>query len=166
MCTDYKVDTSLLQLLYYLLLLLWRTETAQQLNIHGEVLEAAEGSLVVLVGKYCCRSEYGALLACEHALHGGSQSYLRLSEAHVAAEQSLHRTGTLHVSLYLGNGGELVVCLNVWETLLEIPLYLVVGIECEAHALLALCVQGDELLRHVLYGAFYVASGLLPLPRA
>ncbi len=45
-------------------------------------------------------------------------------------------------------------------------LYLVIGIEREAHALFALCIECDELMRHILYCAFYVASGLLPLTRA
>ena len=166
MSTDYKVDASLFQLFYYLLLLFGSTVSAEELYIHGEVLETAQSRLIVLIRKDCGRRKYRALLARKDTFHGSSESYLGLAKANVSAEKSLHRTGALHISLYLRYGGELIVGLHIGETLLEIALYLVIGIEGKSHALFALCVKGDELMSHILYGAFNVAACFLPLARA
>ena len=163
---DEEVYASLRKLLDYLRLLLRRAVAAEQLHIDRKVLKAAQSRLIVLIREDRRRREDSALLAREYALHRRAECDLGLAEADVSAEQSLHRTYALHISLYLGDSGKLVVRLDVGKALLEVVLYLVVGIECEALAFLALRVEGDELVSHVLDSALDVAAGLLPLARA
>ena len=50
----------------------------------------------------------GHLLVVARGLEGGAHGHFRLSEAHVAAYQTIHRAGALHVGLHVGRGLALV----------------------------------------------------------
>ena len=120
----------------------------------------------MLLREHRRRHKYRGLLAAEHALHHRAQRDFRLAEAHVAAEQSVHRHGRLHVALYLRYRAELIVGLRVAEVVLKLALPLAVRREGIARQALPLGVERDELLRHVLGRALGARAGLRPFRAA
>ena len=86
----------------------------------------------------------GGLLAREDALHDRAQGDLGLAEAHVAAEQAIHRTVGFHILLDLLNAAELILGLVERERLLELALPDVVRWEGEALQPGALGVQLEQ----------------------
>ena len=120
----------------------------------------------MLLCKHRRRHKYRGLLAAEHAFHHRAQCDFRLAEADVAAEQSIHRHGRLHVALYLRYRAELIVGLSVAEVILKFALPLAVRREGVARQALPLGVERDELFRHVLGRALGARAGLCPFRAA
>ena len=106
------------------------------------------------------------LLAVEHALHHRAQGDLGLAEAHVPAEKAVHRHGGLHVRLDLRDAPQLIVRLGIAEVFLKLALPLAVRGEGVARQALALGVELDEALCHVLGAGLGAAAGLGPLGAA
>ena len=75
------------------------------------------------------RDQHGHLLAVLHRLEGSPHRDLGLAVTDVAADQPVHRNGSLHVGLDLVNGGELIRRLHVREGVLELALPGRVGAE-------------------------------------
>ena len=86
------------------------------------------------------RHQDGALLAGGDALKRRAQGDLRLAEAHIAAQQSVHRRFTLHVVFNLVDAAQLVVRFVVFKVRLKIVLPFVVFGERKALLLHALSV--------------------------
>ena len=91
------------------------------------------------------RGEHHGLFAGERRLEGGPHGDLRLAEANVPADQTVHRVRPLHVRLDGGDGGFLIRGLLVREALLELPLPLPVLGESEAGGRGPRRVQPQEL---------------------
>ncbi len=85
---------------------------------------------------------------------------------HVAAEQPVHRRGGFHITLDGLDRGELVVGLGVIECVLKLALELVVRREYCAFGLVALGVELEQFVGHVLHGLADASLGLGPLLRA
>ncbi len=137
-------------------------EPAEDVDVYGEAPEPAYGGLVMLLGQHRGGHQNGCLLAVHNGLHHRPESNLRLAEAHVTAEQPVHRGGGLHIPLHLGNAAQLVVGFRVGEVVLK--LLLPGGISGEGVARLPLSggVKLDQLSRHVLGGLSRLGLGLLP----
>ena len=116
----------------------------------------------MLPRKNCGRHKNCALLSVKHTFECRSECDLRLSEANVSAEKSVHGNGLHHVLLYFLDTPELVVRLGVIETCFKIVLPVGIGRECKALCLTALCVKCDKLVRHILDGFLYTGACLLP----
>jgi hypothetical protein len=69
----------------------------------------------MLLGQDGGGDEHGHLYAVHHRLEGGSQSDLGFPIADVAADQTIHRPGTLHVLLDFLDGAQLVIGFDVGE---------------------------------------------------
>ena len=108
----------------------------------------------MLLGQNGRRDKNGRLLSVQNAFHDRPEGHLRLAEAHVAAEQPVHRDRPLHILLDLGRTAQLVVGLGIGEVLLELPLPARVRGKGIAGEALALGIQGDQLPRHLLRRAF------------
>ena len=67
-------------------------------------------------------NQNGRLLAVQNALHDRPEGHLGLSEAHIAAEQPVHRDRALHILFDLGRAAQLVVGLGIGEVLFKLPL--------------------------------------------
>ena len=148
------------------LLLLGRGEAGEDLDVDGEIPEAAHGGGVMLLGQDGGGHQDGGLLSVQDALHNGPQGHLRLAVAHVAAQQAVHGPGLFHVGLDLRDAAQLVVGLRVVEGLLKLPLPGGVRGEGEARLPLPLGVQRDEPLGQVSGGLFGLGLLLGPLGAA
>ena len=117
----------------------------------------------MLLGQHCGGHEDRGLPAVEHALHHGAQGYLGLAEAHIPAQQPVHGYGGLHIRLDFTDASQLIVRLGIAEVLLKLPLPLAVRGKGVARQALALGVELDEALGHVLGRGLGAAAGLGPL---
>ena len=81
----------------------------------------------MLLGQHGGRHEHGHLVAGVDRLESGSNRQLRLAEAHVAAQQPVHRLAVLHVGLDVVDGRELVGRFLVRKRGVEFTLPLGVG---------------------------------------
>ena len=117
----------------------------------------------MLLGQHGGGHQHGGLLALQHALHNGPEGHLGFAVAHVSAEEPVHGHGLFHVPLDLRRCPELILGLGVGEKGFKVPLPGRVrgeGIACQP---LALGVELDEALGHVLGGLFGLGLGTLPL---
>ena len=161
--TDDDVDLAAAQLLQHLLLLTRGAKAREDIHLDRKALHPVAEGLIVLPGQDGGRHQDGALLAVHHALEGRADGHLGLAEADIAAQQAVHRNRALHVGLDLLDAAQLVVGLVVGEAPLKVVLP--VGVLPEGVALggLALGVELDELIGHILDGLFDARSGLGPL---
>ena len=148
------------------LLLLAGAEARQLGDLHRPVGEAVAEGLEVLLGEQRGGHQHGDLLAVEHGDEGRAQRDFGLAEAHVAADQPVHRLAGGEVGDHRVDGGRLVARLLERETVRE--RLVVVRLEREGVALArcALRVEVEQLRGGVahLLGGF--ALGLFPLPAA
>ena len=106
------------------------------------------------------------LLSVQDALHHRPEGYLGLSEAHIAAEQAVHRDGGLHVLLDLGGASKLIVRLRIGEVLFKLPLPAAVRREGITRQALPLGIEGNQLSRHVFGRSLGPGAGLGPFGSA
>ena len=129
-------------------------------------LEPLQGGQVVLARKHGGWHKDGRLLAREHALHHRAQRDLGLAEAHVAAQQTIHRPIGFHVHLDLRNAAQLILGLFVWEGILELALPRVIRWEGKAFELRALGIQLDKALGQLLGRRLGARLGARPVRAA
>ena len=142
-----------------------RLEPGQGRDADREEDHPAGERLEVLAGQDGGRAEDGHLLAVHDGLEGGPHGHLGLAVADVAAEEAVHGRLALHVVLDLADRAELVLGLLELERLLELGLPVALGAEAEALERLALGVELQELVGHVLDGLLRPLLGLLPRAR-
>ena len=97
------------------------------------------------------------------ATHLNAQRDLRLAEADVAAEQSVHGAASLHVALYFIDASELIRGLIELEPALEVALHIRVGRECVTLDFEPARIQLRELLCHILDRTAHARAGFLPV---
>ena len=99
-----------------------RAEAADDVHLRSKVGKASRKGLIVLLCENCCRHEHGDLIAVHRRLVRRANRNLRLAEAHITAEQAIHRLFALHIVLDLGNSAQLIVRLLIRKCLLELAL--------------------------------------------
>ena len=139
---------------------------SQHTDAHWKPLKPTGGGLEVLVGQHGGGHQNGRLLSFQYALHHRPQGDLCLAIAHITAEQPIHGHRPFHVRLDLLDTPELVIGFLKGKFILKFPLPRVVRVEGVPRLPLALGVEGDELLGHLLGGLFCLALGLDPVGAA
>ena len=137
-------------------------ESAEHINIYREATETGNGGLIMLLGQYGRRHQNGSLLSVHNGLHNGTHGNLGLAKAYIAAQQTVHRDGGLHIMLDLADAAQLIVGFGVGEMILKFPLP---GRICrKGKALLTPSgsIELDQLTGHIL-GCF-AGLGLCFLP--
>ena len=119
MGADKQVHTAVLYPLQHILDLLGGAEAGQDLHRDREGPKPGGGGGIVLLRQHGGGHQQRHLLAVQDTLHGGAEGHLRLTVAHVAAEQPIHGHGFLHIGLDLPDGGQLIVGLRIVEGLLK-----------------------------------------------
>ena len=163
---DDDIHRPCLQLLQQLGLFRAGFVAGEQLDGHRMPLKALQGGQVVLAREHGGRHEDGRLLAREHALHHRAQRDLGLAEAHVAAQQAVHRAVGLHIHLDLRDAAQLVLGLLIGEGVLKLALPRIVRGEGEALDLGALGVKLDQALGQFLGGRLGARLGARPVRTA
>ena len=118
---DDDVDLAGLDALRHLLRLARGEEARQHLDPHRVGREALAEGLEVLLGQQRGGTSTATCLPSCTALNGPDR-HLGLAEAHVAADEAVHRLGLLHVVLHVADGLELVGRLLEREGVLELLL--------------------------------------------
>ena len=95
MCADEDIYLACLEFGNQFLGLPGGFHTAELFNPHGEVLHALFEGVIVLQRQHGGRNQNGYLLAVCRYFECRAHSYFRLSEAHIAAYQSVHGHRTL-----------------------------------------------------------------------
>ena len=116
----------------------------------------------MLQGENRRRHQHGDLLAVHGRLERCADRHLGLAEAHVAADQPVHRLVGLHVLLDGRHGRLLVGRVLPLERRLQLVLQIAVGRKCESLAGLAFGIEGDQLARNILDGLLGGVLELLP----
>ena len=117
----------------------------------------------MLLRKYGGRHKIDNLLSVTYRLECRAHGNLRLSEANVAAQKSVHYLGALHILLRLRNRGKLVIRFLIREHLLELLLPYRVRSELIALPVLPYRIQLNKLLCNSRNRALYLRLGLRPL---
>ena len=146
--------------------LLRRTSTGDVVDTDGEVLQSLGEGAVVLVCQDRRRDEDGDLLAVGGSLEGGTHGYLRLSEADIPTEETVHRVGALHIGLHSGDGSSLVGGVLEGERCLELVLEVGIGAEGKALRLTTLGVEAYQITGDILDALLRALLDTLPCPRA
>ena len=131
--------------------LLGGLESAHGSHVHGEAFETFGESLEMLLHEQCGRHEHGHLLGILHRLERGAHRDFGFAEAHIAADQTVHRNGFLHIRLDLVDGGELVGRLLIGESVLQLLLPRRVLAEGIAFRTLACRVELDQILGDLMH---------------
>ena len=139
---------------------------AQVVDTHREVLEPLAERVVVLEGQHCGGYQHGGLLAIDCSLERGTDGYLGLAEAYVAAHEAIHGFGALHVGLDGLCGLELVGRVLVDERCLKLLLQVAVGREGVALLLASLGIELDEVAGDVLETTLGARLDLVPCAAA
>ena len=118
----------------------------------------------MLESQYRGRYQYRHLLVVGHRLERGTYRHLCLTEAHIAAHQTVHRFGRLHVPFHEFIGLLLVRRILIGERGFQLVLQIAVRRKGEPASRLALGIECNQLASYVLDGVF--GRGLHALPRS
>ena len=164
--TDDHIDLAAFELFERFLLLLGGAEAREQLHSDRIALKALADGLIVLPRENGGRAEQGALLAVGNALERRTQRHLGFAEAHIAAEQPVHRRRALHVALDLLNAVELVGGFFIFKFCFKVALPLVIARKGVALCLHTRRIERDQLLGDVLDRGLDLCLGTLPVAGA
>jgi hypothetical protein len=139
-----------------------RAEAAQHFDRNGVACHPLAKRVEVLLREHGRRDEDDHLLAGLDGLERRPQRDLRLAEAHVSADQPVHRAGALHVALGLLDGAHLARRFGEGEGGLELALPVRVRGEGEPGLRLAARLDAQELGGQVDGGPLHRPAGLLP----
>ena len=147
MRADKHVNRALGKRLERALLLRRRAKAAEHLDLEAKRGKALKERLIVLLGQNGRGAEHHDLAAGVHTLKRRAQGNLGLAKAHVAAQQTVHGLGRLHVGLNVGDGLQLVACLVVREALLHLDLLGRIGRTGDTGNRRAARIQVDQVKR-------------------
>ena len=127
MGTYQDVYLAFFEVFQQLLGLLGRARPGQVVDTDGEVFQARLKGLEMLIGQHGGRHEDGYLLGVASCLESGTHGDLGLAEAHIATDEAIHRTCTLHIGLDIVGGLQLVGSVFIQETGFQFVLHKRVG---------------------------------------
>ncbi len=119
---DEDIDRALSKALQGLLLPGRRDEAGEHLDVETEGRKPLIERLVVLLGENRRGAEHHDLAGGAAALEGRTQGHLGLAEAHIAAEEPVHRLRRLHIGLDVCNRRLLVRRQRIGEACLHLLL--------------------------------------------
>ena len=137
-------------------------ETGKHLHPHRVIGKPLAEGLHVLGGEQGGRDQHRHLFAVLDGLERGPHGDLGLAEAHITANETVHRRRGLHVCLYVSYGLQLVRRLVVNKGVLHFRLPRGVGAEGVTGRRSPLLVQGHELLGDLADRFAHPGLGLLP----
>ena len=158
----HNIHLAAFQLAHRFRLLLGGAKTGEHLHMHREPLKSLEDGVVVLKRQNGGGHQQGALLPLGNAFKRCPQRHLGLAEAHIAAQQPVHRDGTLHIGFDFINAAQLIFRFGIFEVPFKVVLPFLIGAERIARRRHPLAIQGDELAGNVLDRRAHPGLGFLP----
>ena len=146
--------------------LLGGPEAADHFDRERERREPLLEGLVVLEGKNGGGREHRDLLVVAQSLEGSAHRNFGLAITDVAAQQAIHGELRLHVALHVGDGLRLVLGFAVFERIFELLHPLGVGGKDVTPRRLALRIELEQLVGHVLHRLAHAGFRLAPCLRA
>ena len=116
----------------------------------------------MLEGENGGRNQNSDLLAVRYRLEGRSDSHFGLTESHVSADQTVHRTGILHVLLHRPGGFFLVGRILIHKGRFQFFLQVRVGREGKSLGGLPAGIQADQFLGNILHAGLGAALEVGP----
>ena len=150
MCTYQDVYLTLFQVFKHLSGFLRRACPAEVIYPYRHAFQTLFKCLIVLESQNGSRHQHRNLLAVARSLEGCTDGNLSLAEAHIATNQTVHRSAALHILLYLLSSLILVWRIFIEEGSLQRMLQIIVGTEGESLLPSALGIEFDQVARNVL----------------
>src|SRR5690606_38293198 len=163
---DDDVDLAILHVLDRLLLLLLRSQARHHLDIDREGGHPLLEGLEMLQRQDGGRYEDGDLFPGIRGLECGPNRDLGLAEPNVTTDEPVHRARRLHVALHCLDRGKLVRRLLVGERLGQLVVPAGIGRELISGTGVPVCVELDQLERHLAYCTADSSLGLDPVAGA
>ncbi len=104
----------------------------------------------MLISQHRGGHEHCRLLAITSRLEGRTYGHLSLSEAHVTADETIHRHSALHVGFHILRSLQLVGRVLIEEAGLQLVLHEIVGREGKAFLMASLGIELNEVAGNVL----------------
>ena len=140
--------------------------TGEVFHADGHILQSARERTEVLIGQNGGWHKYRHLLAIGSRLESCTHGDLCLSEAHIAAHQTVHGLRHLHIGLHILRGLQLVGGVLIKEAGLQLMLQISVVTEGETLFTTTLGVKFDEVAGYILDMLLGALLHALPLARA
>ena len=163
MGSDNDINKPLLKVSYSLFLLGGGSESGHKVHPYREVSHSLGKSIVMLLGKDCGRNKNCHLFSVLESLEGCADCNLCFSKANVSADKSVHDPWRLHVSLGVLDGCQLILCLLIGKSILELLLPDGILAEFIAGSLLPLGVELHQILSHLFNGSLNLTLGVGPV---
>ena len=155
MRSDHAINFAVLQSLEHDLGFLGGEEATQYLNANRIASEAVGERVAVLCRQQRRRRQHRDLLAVLDRFERSTDRDLGLAKANIAAHQSIHRIGALHIDLDLVDRLALIGRLHKWERLLHLVLPRRIHPERVADGVHPLLVEHDQLVGNLAHCAAY-----------
>ena len=137
-------------------------EAVEQLDSYRVIRHALAEGAPVLLGEHGGGHQYGGLFATGDGLEHRADGDLGFAEAHIAADQPVHRARCFQVALAFLDGAALVRRLGEMERALEFPHPLGIGRMGVAGFVLALGLHAQQLGSIVENAFLRILAGGLP----
>ena len=107
--------------------ILGRTGTREVIYTYRKTFQSTFKGLVMLISQHGGRHQYSHLLTVASRLKSCSYGNLRLSEANIATNQTIHRSATLHIFLHFSSSFSLIGCIFIKKRCLQFMLQITVS---------------------------------------
>ena len=161
--SDENIHHALFQIFQGLFLLRRSAEPGHEIHPHRKILHALGECIVNLLGQNGGGHQVNHLTALLNLLERGPQGHLRLSVAHISADQAVHDFPALHIPLRGLDGFQLIFRLLIGEHFLKFPLPHRIRTALKAVGVLPGGVELHQIFGDLPYRAFDFRLRLIPL---
>ena len=125
------------------LLFLGRFKSIDIIHSNREARKSLRKRTIMLLRQNGCWHQNRDLLTIANGFERGTHRHLRLSETHIATNQSVHRLRRFHIAFRILHCFGLVRRILVKETRLQLHLHIIVGPKCKPLLRFPLGIQGN-----------------------
>src|SRR5687768_14276468 len=159
---DQNVNVAFFAFLDHGFLFLCASKPRQEIDVRRKRRKPLAERFVMLVRKNGCRRKDRHLLAVHDRFERCPHRNLRFSVSDIADYQAIHRSGSLHILLYIVDRRGLIDRKFVWKRILKLSLPRRVGRKRVARNKFSLRIKPQKLIGHVAHRAFCLCLRLLP----
>ena len=162
MGTDQNIHHSFFQVCQCFFLFRSCPEPAQKIYPHRKILHTLNKGIIMLLGQNCGRHQIDHLFSLLDRFKCRPDRNLRLSEAHIAADQAVHDLRTFHVPLGSLDGKKLIFCFFKRKHFFKLSLPYRIRTVHKALLFLPCRIKLHQLFCNALHCFFHPGPGLIP----